>query len=138
MLDKAQKRACLLIIKMFYKNEEYKFMIPWRSNIPSALGKQKNIVYKMPPTYKTKKGHIACLDFRKAIIVPKHFSNAYNKFVLTENSDKNSTHFIEKHLKEIVQSFKCYLQKYEKNKEDIKFCVDIDRIIRIVNKKGID
>ncbi|CAI2674925.1 hypothetical protein AKUG0414_UNKNOWN100070 (plasmid) [Apilactobacillus kunkeei] len=134
-VDLTNERACLLVVKMYYRNDEYKFLIPWRSNVPTSVTKQKNLVYKLPPTTHTKKGHIACLDFRKSVIVPKNFRNAYEKFNEVDDRDNKSILIIEKNLDKIIKSFKLYLEQYVYDKNKIAFSVDLDRIINITKDK---
>lgn len=124
------RRPCLILVKVKYKGRKYTFALPFRSNIPRSA--EKCTYFALPNRNSTKTGNHHGIHYTKAFpIDPKYLipykmnGDFYGEFILA---------YIEKHLNEIIVSFKDYLTKYE-NGQYHKFHVDIDQLINIQNLK---
>lgn len=133
----SNERACLLIVKLKFKNENYDFAIPWRSNVPNNK-KIKNLVFSLPNTSKTKPGYKACLDFRKMTPLPRRFksNDLYKKYKLYISNDVKTACFIQHNFSKIVKQAQNVLDYREKGQLHASYLVDIDSAIKKLKDAG--
>lgn len=124
------RRPCLILVKVKYKGRKYTFALPFRSNIPRSA--EKCTYFALPNRNSTKTGNHHGIHYTKAFPIDSKYlisykmnDDFYGEFILA---------YIEKHLNEIIVSFRDYFIKYE-NGQYYKFHVDIDQLINIQNLK---
>lgn len=127
-------RACMLTVKLKFKGDNYKFAIPWRSNVSSDPLLDK-VIYLLPNTSKTKKEKRACLDFRKMTPITSKCNKLIRNYRLFRVNDLQTAEFIEKNINEIVVSAKRYLHNREKGKK-LPNSVNIENAIKTLKKNG--
>ena len=130
-LDKNYKRPCLIVLKLKYKGKKYDFAIPFRSNIYGQAKREE--YFPLPPRKTTKKGKKLGLHYIKMFPIIKRYINSY----YSDNKDnENDVRKIEKNFKKIVDEAQDYLKNYEDGTR-YNYCVDIDRVIKVVNNNLI-
>lgn len=132
-LEKNEKRPCLVIVKLKYKNTSCNFAIPFRSNI--SRGATRNEYYPLPPRKTTNKGKKHGLHYIKMFPITKEYIRKY----YSENKDnENDITKIEKNINLIVSEAQEYLKDYE-NGIRYNFCTNIDIIFdKIHRDTGIE
>ena len=122
-------RPYVLVIRLKYKNSDYDFAVPIRSNIPASA--PKNQYFALPPRPQTKPKNHHGLHYIKMFPVSK-------KYLVRYRTDGNIfatliKNIIDKNSKQIVAECQRYLDLYS---EGIKpqYSTDIDYLIEQLNK----
>lgn len=122
-------RPYVLVIHLKYKNSDYDFAVPIRSNIPASA--PKNQYFALPPRPQTKPKNRHGLHYIKIFPVSK-------KYLVRYRTDGNIfatliKNIIDKNSKQIVAECQHYLDLYS---EGIKpqYSTDIDYLIEQLNK----
>ncbi len=122
-------RPYVLVIRLKYKNTDYDFAVPIRSNIPASA--PKNQYFALPPRPQTKPKNRHGLHYIKMFPVSK-------KYLVRYRTDGNIfatliKNIIDKNSKQIVTECQRYLDLYS---EGIKpqYSTDIDFLIEQLNK----
>lgn len=122
-------RPYVLVIRLKYKNIDYDFAVPIRSNIPASA--PKNQYFALPPRPQTKPKNRHGLHYIKMFPVSK-------KYLVRYRTDGNIfatliKNIIDKNSKQIVAECQRYLDLYS---EGIKpqYSTDIDYLIEQLNK----
>lgn len=122
-------RPYVLVIRLKYKNTDYDFSVPIRSNIPASA--PKNQYFALPPRPQTKPKNRHGLHYIKMFPVSK-------KYLVRYRTDGNIfatliKNIIDKNSKQIVAECQRYLDLYS---EGIKpqYSTDIDYLIEQLNK----
>lgn len=122
-------RPYVLVIRLKYKNTDYDFAVPIRSNIPASA--PKNQYFALPPRPQTKPKNRHGLHYIKMFPVSK-------KYLVRYRTDGNIfatliKNIIDKNSKQIVTECQRYLDLYS---EGIKpqYSTDIDYLIEQLNK----
>lgn len=122
-------RPYVLVIRLKYKNTDYDFAVPIRSNIPASA--PKNQYFALPPRPQTKPKNRHGLHYIKMFPVSK-------KYLVRYRTDGNIfatliKNIIDKNSKQIVAECQRYLDLYS---EGIKpqYSTDIDYLIEQLNK----
>lgn len=122
-------RPYVLVIRLKYKNSDYDFAVPIRSNIPASA--PKNQYFALPPRPQTKPKNRHGLHYIKMFPVSK-------KYLVRYRTDGNIfatliKNIIDKNSKQIVAECQRYLDLYS---EGIKpqYSTDIDYLIEQLNK----
>ena len=122
-------RPYVLVIRLKYKNTDYDFAVPIRSNIPASA--PKNQYFALPPRPQTKTKNRHGLHYIKMFPVSK-------KYLVRYRTDGNIfatliKNIIDKNSKQIVTECQHYLDLYS---EGIKpqYSTDIDYLIEQLNK----
>lgn len=122
-------RPYVLVIRLKYKNTDYDFAVPIRSNIPASA--PKNQYFALPPRPQTKPKNRHGLHYIKMFPVSK-------KYLVRYRTDGNIfatliKNIIDKNSKQIVAECQRYLDLYS---EGIKpqYSTDIDYLIEQPNK----
>ena len=118
------KRPYVLVIRLKYKEKNYNFAVPIRSNIPAAVPKSQYFALPPRPTTRSKNRH--GLHYIKMFPVTKQYLRRYrtegNPFAtLIQN-------IIDKNTKTIVDECQAYLDAYAKGQHP-QFATDIDYLI---------
>lgn len=130
LLDNNNRRPYLLIIRLKYKNGNYDFAVPFRSNISENT--PKNQYYALPPRPKTKEKHIHGLHYIKMFPITKNY---LEKFHIDQDKYYIMlTGVIKSDIKRIVGECQSYLNDYEKGIRPI-FSTNIDKIIETIYKR---
>ena len=125
-LSKA-KRPCVLAVRLKYKNQNYNFAVPFRSNIPAAS--QKSEYFPLPPRSTTRSGNRHGLHYIKMFPVEKNQLQIYRT-----TGNKAATMYkkiINKNEKRIVRECQEYLNAFEKNHKS-PYATDIDLLLSIM------
>lgn len=122
-------RPYVLVIRLKYKNTDYDFAVPIRSNIPASA--PKNQYFALPPRPQTKPKNRHGLHYIKMFPVSKKYLVRYRT-----NGNIFATlikNIIDKNSKQIVAECQRYLDLYS---EGIKpqYSTDIDYLIEQLNK----
>lgn len=121
-------RPSVLIMKLKYKGQKHKFVVPLRSNISPKT--PKNQYFSLPPNSKTKPSHSHGIHYIKLFPIKDKYvqtyliSNTYDKLVKKKIDEKES---------EIIKSCQEYLEQCEKGKKHY-MTPDIDGIIDMLSK----
>lgn len=119
------KRPCLVLIKTKYKDRNYTFALPFRSNISKSA--PKHTYHQLITNFKTEKKNRHGLHYIKAL--PVDSTKYFNAYIPENNlKDKLVMAQVEKELPDIIKEFNAYLRNYEAGVRE-KFCVDIDNAI---------
>ncbi len=118
------KRPYVLVIRLKYKEKNYDFAVPIRSNIPAAV--PKNQYFALPPRPTTRSKNRHGLHYIKMFPVTKQYLRRYrtegNQFAtLIQN-------IIDKNTKTIVDECQAYLDAYAKGQRP-QYATDIDYLI---------
>lgn len=125
-LEKNEKRPCLIILKLKYKDKKYDFAIPFRSNINGKASRKE--FYPLPPRKTTHKHRRHGLHYIKMFPIKKEYINSYYKNNTENQADINK---ITKNIKTIIKEAQTYLTNYA-NGARYNYCVNIDRMIDIL------
>ena len=118
------KRPCVLIARLKYKDHNYQFAIPLRSNIPAAS--PKNEYFGLPPRPNTSPKNRHGIHYIKMFPVKKEFLQKYHM-----EGNMAATLYkaiIDKNEKQIIQECQNYLTAYE-NGVRSKYATDIDFLL---------
>ncbi len=122
-------RPYVLVIRLKYKNTDYDFAVPIRSNIPASA--PKNQYFALPPRPQTKPKNRHGLHYIKMFPVSK-------KYLVRYRTDGNIfatliKNIIDKNSKQIVAECQRYLDLYSKGIKP-QYSTDIDYLIEQLNK----
>ena len=122
-------RPYVLVIRLKYKNNNYDFAVPIRSNIPAYA--PKNQYFALPPRPQTRPKKHHGLHYIKMFPVTKQYLVRYrvegNRFAtLIQN-------IINKNSKQIVDECQQYLDLYSQGIKPV-YSTDIDHLIEQLNK----
>ena len=122
-------RPYVLVIRLKYKNNNYDFAVPIRSNIPASA--PKNQYFALPPRPQTRPKKHHGLHYIKMFPVTKQYLVRYrvegNRFAtLIQN-------IINKNSKQIVDECQQYLDLYSQGIKPV-YSTDIDHLIEQLNK----
>ncbi len=118
------RRPYVLVIHLKYKEKNYNFAVPIRSNIPAAA--PKNQYFALPPSPATRPKNRHGLHYIKMFPVTKHYLRKYhtegNQFATLIQT------IIDKNTKIIVDECQAYLDAYAKGHHP-QFSTDIDYLL---------
>ncbi len=122
-------RPYVLVIRLKYKDNNYDFAVPIRSNIPASA--PKNQYFALPPRPQTKPKNHHGLHYIKMFPVTKQYLVRYrvegHRFAtLIQN-------IINKNSKQIVDECQQYLDLYSQGIKPV-YSTDIDHLIEQLNK----
>lgn len=124
LLNNKSGRPCVLIIKLKYKNQNHKFVVPLRSNISPNTPKDQ--YFSLPPNSATKNGNKHGVHFIKLFPIKSKYIQKYR---ISNNSQMELIKSIlDKNEKEIITSCQNYLYEYEQGKRH-PMTPDIDGIL---------
>lgn len=117
-------RPCVLILKLKYKGQKQKFVVPLRSNIASNTPKEQ--YFPLPPNPATKAGNRHGVHYIKLFPIDSKYiqkyrieNNAYMQQIKT---------ILDKNKKEIIMACQNYLKECEQGKKHL-MTPDIDGIM---------
>lgn len=117
-------RPCVLVIRLKYKETNYDFAVPLRSNISANTPKDQ--YFALPPRPSTKPTNRHGLHYIKMFPVTKQYLVKYrtagNTFATLIQS------IIDKNTKQIVAECQQYLNDYENGKKP-PYCTNIDYLL---------
>ncbi|MDO4301928.1 MAG: hypothetical protein Q4D26_11130 [Clostridia bacterium] len=123
------KRPYVLVIRLSYKNHNYDFAVPIRSNIPAAA--PKNQYFPLPPRPSTRPKNRHGIHYIKMFPVTKQYLIRYrtegNNFAILIQS------IIDKNTKQIVDECQSYLNSYASGNHPL-YSTDIDYLIQQLYK----
>ncbi len=118
------KRPYVLVIRLKYKETNYDFAVPIRSNIPAATPKDQ--YFPLPPRPATRPKNRHGLHYIKMFPVTKQYLRRYrtegNQFATLIQT------IIDKNKKTIVNNCQAYLEAYAKGHHP-QFSTDIDYLL---------
>lgn len=118
------KRPYVLVIRLKYKETNYDFAVPIRSNIPAATPKDQ--YFPLPPRSATRPKNRHGLHYIKMFPVTKQYLRRYrtegNQFATLIQT------IIDKNKKTIVNNCQAYLEAYAKGHHP-QFSTDIDYLL---------
>ena len=122
-------RPCVVVIKLKYKERNYDFAVPIRSNIPAAS--PKDHYFPLPPRATTKPKNRHGLHYIKMFPIEKQYMMKYH----TEGNIASTMMkaIIDKNTKAIVAECQQYLNNYE-NGIHPQYSTNIDYLIGQLNK----
>lgn len=107
--NQKEKRPYLLIIKLKYKQQNYDFAIPFRSNISNYIPKEQ--YFSLPPRFTTNQNKIHGLHYIKMFPIQKQYLKQY---VINKDSYHDLIKdIINKNIKQIIQESQKYINDYE-------------------------
>ena len=122
-------RPYVLVIRLKYKNTNYDFAVPIRSNIPAAAPKDQ--YFALPPRPQTKPRNRHGLHYIKMFPVTKQYLVRYrtegNSFAMLIQN------IIDKNSKQIIDECQRYLDLYSQGIKPV-FSTDLDYLIAQLNK----
>lgn len=126
-LEKNEKRPCLIIIKLKYKNKDVDFAIPFRSNINGGAKRQE--YFPLPPRHTTKQGKKHGLHYIKMFPIKKEYFLKY--YSIKDKDNINDMVKIKKNLSKIVNEAQEYIKNYESGIR-YDYCTDIEVIFNTI------
>lgn len=130
-LEKNDKRPCLIIIKLKYKNKDVDFAIPFRSNIYG--GAKRKEYFPLPPRHTTKQGKKHGLHYTKMFPIKKEYFLKY--YSIEDKDNKNDMIKIQKNLSKIVNEAQEYIKDYESGIR-YDYCTNIEIIFNTIYGQG--
>lgn len=118
-------RPCVVVIKLKYREKNYDFAVPIRSNIPAASPKEQYFPLPPRPTTKPKNRH--GIHYIKMFPIEKKYLQKYH----TEGNIAATLNkaIIDKNTKEIVDGCQKYLDAYQTGKKP-EYSTNIDYLIK--------
>lgn len=116
-------RPSVLVMKLKYKGQYHKFVVPLRSNISPKTPKEQYM--SLPPNSKTKPHHSHGIHYIKLFPIKDEYIQTY---VISSKFDLMVKKIIDDNERDIVQSCQNYLQKCEEGNKHY-MTPDIDGII---------
>lgn len=123
LLESGRRPHCI-ILNLKFRDNNYNFAIPFRSNINSNV--PKHTYFSLPTRYSTKSHRIHGLHFIK--MFPVH--NFFLDKISISTDFMNQIRYIEKHKNEVQELAQNYLFNYENGNREM-FCLDLDGILNI-------
>lgn len=127
LLDNDDRRPYLLVLKLLYKEHNYNFAIPFRSNISKTTPKCQ--YYALPPRRQTKPGNHHGLHYIKMFPITNEYLESYN--ICNNTYYEKLNKIINNNFKTIVAEAQNYLCLYFKGERPV-FCTNIDEIINVL------
>lgn len=123
------KRPCVVVVKLKYKERNYDFAVPIRSNIPAATPKNHYFALPTRPTTRPKNRH--GLHYAKMFPIEKSYLQKYH----TEGNIAATMYkaIIDKNTSDIVAACQKYLNDYEAG-DHLQFSTDIDYLTQQLTK----
>lgn len=117
-------RPCVLILKLKYKGQKQKFVVPLRSNIASNTPKEQ--YFPLPPNSATKAGNRHGVHYIKLFPIDSKYIQKYR----IENNAymQQIKAILDKNEKEIIMACQNYLKECEQGKKNL-MTPDIDGIL---------
>ena len=117
-------RPCVLIVKLKYKGQNHKFVVPLRSNIASITPKEQ--YFPLPPNSATKAGKRHGVHYIKLFPIDDKYIQKYR----IENNVymQNIKSILDKSKKDIITACQKYLYEYEQGNKN-PMTPDIDGIL---------
>lgn len=117
-------RPCVLIVKLKYKGQNHKFVVPLRSNI--AANTPKNQYFALPPNSATKSGNRHGVHYIKLFPIDSKYIQKYR----IENNAymQQVKSILDKNEKDIITACQNYLYECEQGKKN-PMTPDIDGIL---------
>lgn len=125
-------RPSVLIMKLKYKNDYHKFVVPLRSNISPTTPKEQ--YFSLPPNSKTKKKHSHGIHYIKLFPITDKYVQSY---LISEKFDLLVKKIIDENEQDIIQSCQEYLKQCENGKKHF-MTPDIDGILKMLNELEAD
>lgn len=126
-------RPYVVVLRLKYKERNYDFAVPIRSNIPAAAPKEQ--YFALPPRPTTRPRNRHGLHYIKMFPITKEYQVRYrtdgNEFarLIQQILDKNT--------KQIVLECQQYLDDYAAGKHP-QFSTDIDFLLSVLHPQNID
>lgn len=124
LLFNKRGRPCVLIVKLKYKGQNHKFVVPLRSNI--AANSPKNQYFALPPNPATRPGNRHGVHYIKLFPIDSKYIQKYR----IENNTymKQVKSILDKNEKDIIMACQSYLHECEQGKMNL-MTPDIDGIL---------
>ena len=122
-------RPSVLIVKLKYKDQYHKFVVPLRSNISPKTPKDQ--YFSLPPNPKTKLHHSHGIHYIKLFPIDDKYVQSY---LISEPFDILVKKIIDDNETDIIKSCQEYLQHCESGNKHF-MTPDIDGIINMLNAK---
>ena len=120
-------RPSVLIVKLKYKEQYHKFVVPLRSNISPKT--PKNQYFSLPPNPKTKPRHSHGIHYIKLFPIDDRYVQSY---LISESFDILVKKIIDDNESGIIQSCQEYLKQCESGNKHF-MTPDIDGIMDMLN-----
>ncbi|MBQ8955249.1 MAG: hypothetical protein IJ048_14175 [Clostridia bacterium] len=118
-------RPTVLIMRLKYRQKNYEFAVPLRSNIAPATPKDE--YFALPNRKATKERHHHGLHYAKMFPVSKAYYERYR--IEGDIASKLYLAIIDKNEKEIVDACQAYLARFEQGIRPV-YSTDIDALIK--------
>ena len=126
-------RPYVVVLRLKYKERNYDFAVPIRSNIPAAAPKEQ--YFALPPRPTTRPRNRHGLHYIKMFPITKEYQVRYrtdgNAFAMLIQQ------IIDKNTKQIVLECQQYLDDYAAGKHP-QFSTDIDFLLSVLHPQNID
>lgn len=120
-------RPSVLIMKLRYKEQYHKFVVPLRSNISPTTPKDQYM--SLPPNSKTKPHHSHGIHYIKIFPIKDEYVQSY---LISDKFDLMIKKIIDENEADIVSACQDYLKKCELGKKHF-MTPDIDGIIKMLD-----
>ena len=124
LLFNGSGRPCVLIVKLNYKGQKHKFVVPIRSNIAANAPKEQ--YFALPPNRATKSGNRHGVHYIKLFPINSKYVQKY-RIENNEYMQKIKT-ILDRNEKEIVEACQNYLNACEQGQRNV-MTPDIDGIL---------
>ena len=126
-------RPYVVVLRLKYKERNYDFAVPIRSNIPAAAPKEQYFALPPRPTTRLRNRH--GLHYIKMFPITKEYQVRYR----TDGSEFATLiqQIIDKNTKQIVLECQQYLDDYAAGKHP-QFSTDIDFLLSVLYPQNID
>ena len=126
-------RPYVVVLRLKYKERNYDFAVPIRSNIPAAAPKEQ--YFALPPRPTTRPRNRHGLHYIKMFPITKEYQVRYR-------TDGNAfarliQQILDKNTKQIVLECQQYLDDYAAGKHP-QFSTDIDFLLSVLHPQNID
>lgn len=126
-------RPYVVVLRLKYKERNYDFAVPIRSNIPAAAPKEQ--YFALPPRPTTRPRNRHGLHYIKMFPITKEYQVRYrtdgNAFAMLIQQ------ILDKNTKQIVLECQQYLDDYAVGKHP-QFSTDIDFLLSVLHPQNID
>ena len=126
-------RPYVVVLRLKYKERNYDFAVPIRSNIPAAAPKEQ--YFALPPRPTTRPRNRHGLHYIKMFPITKEYQVRYrtdgNAFAMLIQQ------ILDKNTKQIVLECQQYLDDYAAGKHP-QFSTDIDFLLSVLHPQNID
>lgn len=124
---KKSGRPYVIVLRLKYKEQNYDFAVPIRSNIPAATPKHQ--YFALPPRPSTRPGNRHGLHYTKMFPITKEYQVRYR----TEGNHFSMLiqEIIDKNTRKIVDECQQYLDRYAAGERPL-FSTDIDFLLSVL------